>query len=140
MRERSRNGSKLFLTELMIAIFFFSVITAVCIQLFADAHVMSKRSRELTQAVNIASNVAEYYSVWNWEQDSWDEIFPEGKWSDDTWQIIYDEQWKPIEGEGSYMLEVVFGQEESLGVAHITLCDMTGNELYSLEVKRLCGE
>lgn len=140
MREQNRNGSKLFLTELMIAIFFFSIITAVCVQLFADAHMMSKRSQELTQAVNVAANAAEYYSVWDYDYDSWSTLFAEGKWDGDVWQISYDEQWQPCIDNGSYMLEMKIDQVDSLSTAYIIVTDNQQSELYSLEVKRAHGE
>ena len=140
MREHNRNGSKLFLTELMIAIFFFSIITAVCVQLFADAHVMSKKSEELTQSVNIASNVAEYYMVWDGEQDSWDEVFPAGKWEQSSWSIAYDDQWQPCSEGDSYLAEMKLEKSGRLQTAFIVVKDNQGNELYSLEVKRQMGD
>lgn len=140
MRERSHGGSKLFLTELIIAIFFFAVITAVCVQLFADAHVMSKRSGEITQSVNAAANAAEYYTVWDYNKDSWNELFPEGKWDKDKWQIYYDEQWQPCDGNGSYLMEMELRQEGIMHTSYIAVTDKQGTELYSLEVKRVHGE
>ena len=69
MRQREHNGAKLFLTELMISIFFFAVIAAICVQLFSEANAMSVQSEELVHSVNLASNVAEYYTVWDWQEE-----------------------------------------------------------------------
>lgn len=140
MRERSHNGSKLFLTELMIAIFFFAVVTAVCVQLFAEAHIMSVRSEALTQSVNAAANVAECYTVWDWQKESWEALFPEGSWVGETWQQSYDEAWQPCHEAGSYLLEMKVEQVGAFREAQIAVTDDRGQELYSLKTKRMYGE
>ena len=140
MRTRNSNGSKLFLTELMLSIFLFSVITAVCVQLFAESYTMSRRSENLTQAVNAAANVAECYNVWDLEQESWSAFFPHGSWNGETWQLFYDETWQPCEENGQYLLEMKLVKEDVFLKAHITVTDNQGDELYSLMTKRIDRE
>lgn len=140
MKTRNNSGSKLFLTELMLSIFLFSVITAVCVQLFADAYTMSRRSENLTQAVNAAANVAECYSIWDLQQESWDNLFPEGKKNRDTWMLSYDENWQPCQGDGTYLLEMKIIEEGAFLEAHIAVTDSQGDELYSLMTKRINRE
>lgn len=57
------NSSKtgLFLMELIIAILFFSLAGAVCIQLFVRSHIISNESVELNCSVLWAQNVAETF-------------------------------------------------------------------------------
>lgn len=57
-RSRARSSS-LFLMELILAILFFSVASAVCVEFFVKSHLMSRRSEELTHAVNECSSIAE---------------------------------------------------------------------------------
>lgn len=140
MRTRNNNGSKLFLTELMLSIFLFSVITAVCVQLFVEAYTMSRRSENLTQAVNAAANVAECFSVWDMEQESWSRFFPQGSWNQDTWQLLYDEAWQPCKENGQYLLEMKLVKEGAFHEAYITVTDNQGEELYSLMTKRINRE
>ena len=60
MKQRTRAGSRnLFLLELVISILFFSLASAVCIQLFAESYSKSKSARQLSQAANASSTVAE---------------------------------------------------------------------------------
>lgn len=57
-RSRARSSS-LFLMELILAILFFSVASAVCVEFFVKAHVMGRDSETLTHAVNECSGAAE---------------------------------------------------------------------------------
>lgn len=53
--------SSLFLMEMIIAILFFSLASAVCIQLFAKSHTLSKQTVNQNHAVIQAQNLAESY-------------------------------------------------------------------------------
>ena len=137
MRIQENRGSKLFLMELIISIFFFSVIVAICVQLFAGAHMMSVRSKELVQSVNLASNVAECYRTWDWKEESWEEIFPEGEWKGETWLIGYDKNWQPGGKQAQYMLEMGLDSQDELCGAQITVRDKAADRvIYELTVKR----
>mgnify|MGYP007123082756 CR=1 FL=1 len=57
-RSRARSSS-LFLMELILAILFFSVASAVCVEFFVKSHLMSQDSEKLTRAVNECSGAAE---------------------------------------------------------------------------------
>ena len=50
--QRHNNISSLFLLELILAVLFFSVASALCIQIFTKAHLMSQDARDLNFAVN----------------------------------------------------------------------------------------
>lgn len=140
MREQRDNSAKLFLTELMLAIFFFSLVTAFCVQLFVEAHAMSTESERLTKAVNAAANAAECYSSWDFQKESWQSIFPQGSWQAGGWCIAYDEQWQPCKEGGSYLLNMQLIQKDSLCEAHISVQDAQGRELYALDAKRVRGQ
>ena len=57
--QRHNNISSLFLLELILAVLFFSVASALCIQIFTKAHLMSQDARDLNFAVNEVSSMAE---------------------------------------------------------------------------------
>ena len=59
MQKTRKHGSSLFLLEVMIAILFFSVSSAICTQILVKAHMISNEAQELTQAVNACCNAAE---------------------------------------------------------------------------------
>lgn len=59
MRRRQHSKSGLFLIELMIAIAFFAVTTAVFLQVFVKSHAISQQADHLFHAQKTASCVAE---------------------------------------------------------------------------------
>ena len=61
--QRHNNTSSLFLLELILAVLFFFVASALCIQIFIKAHLMSQDARDLNFAVNEVSSIAEQISA-----------------------------------------------------------------------------
>jgi hypothetical protein len=59
------SGKNLLFAELIIVILFFSVASAGCVLLFAEAYSDGKQSRDLTEAVIIAQNTAELFKAAN---------------------------------------------------------------------------
>lgn len=57
-RNRARSSS-LFLMELILAILFFSVSSAVCVQFFVKSHLLSRDANALNHAVNECTGTAE---------------------------------------------------------------------------------
>lgn len=55
----------LFLMELIIAILFFSLASAICIQLFVKSHMISERSIALNHSILLAQNTAEIFYATN---------------------------------------------------------------------------
>ena len=62
MYTKTTSKSALFLMELIIAIFFFSLASAVCIQLFVKAHLMGTSNTNKNHALLWAQNIAETYT------------------------------------------------------------------------------
>ena len=61
MHER-KSSSSLFLMELIIVLFFFLLTAAICIQVFARAHSISRSSLELSHAQSLCASAAEVFS------------------------------------------------------------------------------
>ena len=59
MNRTSNNRSGLFLLEIMIAILFFAMVSAVCLRSFARAHTLSQEASDMNQAMSHIENVAE---------------------------------------------------------------------------------
>ena len=68
--QRHNNTSSLFLLELILAVLFFSVASALCIQIFTKAHLMSQDARDLNFAVNEVSSMAEQISAGTLHSDT----------------------------------------------------------------------
>ena len=62
MKKLSSSRSSLLLMELILAILFFALASAICLQLFVKASLLSRDTQELDQAVRCASSAAELLS------------------------------------------------------------------------------
>lgn len=129
-KNRARSSS-LFLMELILAILFFSVASAVCVQFFVKSHLLNLDSNALTHAVNECSGVAEVITTTDSLTDGLSLLqaqYPEGRYPDlnvlddlikslvpsdvlveknGTIQIYYDEAFAPCaEPSAAYTLDI----------------------------------
>ena len=120
--QRHNNTSSLFLLELILAVLFFSVASALCIQIFTKAHLMSQDARDLNFAVNEVSSMAE-------------------QMADDSLQdaaAYYDSSYASCEkADAVYVLTVHYEPEDTLLKAHISMDTVADNRnIYTLDVTK----
>lgn len=82
------NKTSLFLMELIIALLFFALASAVCIQVFVKAKNINDDTVELTNAAIVASNIAETYRSQRLEE--YYQVDKDG-------YIYFDKEWKVVE-------------------------------------------
>lgn len=118
------NGSRIFMTELMFSILFFIIVSAICVQCFATAYGTSRDAKEITGAVNVATNAAEKYLT-----NSGFEGFTE----------YYDGNWQRVEDKGAYKATAIVTEAESTKSCqslHIVVATADDKEIYSLVVEK----
>lgn len=120
--QRHNNTSSLFLLELILAVLFFSVASALCIQIFTKAHLMSQDARDLNFAVNEVSSMAE-------------------QMPDDSLQDAadyYDSSYASCKkADAVYVLTVHYEPEDTLLKAHISMDTIADNRnIYALDVTK----
>lgn len=123
MKQRSRaNTSSLFLLEFILAILFFSVASAFCVQIFVKSHLLSKDAQDLNFAVNEVCNTA--------EQISSNSDTP----ADTT--VYYDDSYKPCKKDNAaYRLSTHFQDNQTLLSADITMKSLSDERtIYTLTV------
>ena len=120
--QRHNNTSSLFLLELILAILFFSVASALCIQIFTKAHLMSQDARDLNFAVNEVSSMAEQ--------------MPDDSLQDAA--AYYDSSYASCEkADAVYVLTVHYEPEDTLLKAHISMDTIADNRnIYTLDVTK----
>ena len=120
--QRHNNTSSLFLLELILAILFFSVASALCIQIFTKAHLMSQDARDLNFAVNEVSSMAEQ--------------MPDDSLQDSA--AYYDSSYASCEkADAVYVLTVHYEPEDTLLKAHISMDTIADNRnIYTLDVTK----
>lgn len=149
--QRHNNTSSLFLLELILAVLFFSVASALCIQIFTKAHLMSQDARDLNFAVNEVSSMAEQISAGTLHPataassddtaaSSGDTASdPSTQISNDAWQgdtAYYDSSYASCEkADAVYVLTVHYEPEDTLLKAHISMDTIADNRnIYTLDV------
>ena len=118
------NGSRIFMTELMFSILFFIIVSAICVQCFATAYAKSKDAKEMTGAVNVASNAAEEYLT-----TSGFEGYTE----------YFDENWQEVADKGAYKATAIITEPEtsnSCQSLRIVVATSDDREIYSLVVEK----
>ena len=151
--QRHNNISSLFLLELILAVLFFSVASALCIQIFTKAHLMSQDARDLNFAVNEVSSMAEQMSAGTLHSDtapSSDDTVassgdtasdPSTQMPDDSLQdaaAYYDSSYASCEkADAVYVLTVHYEPEDTLLKAHISMDTVADNRyIYTLDVTK----
>ncbi|MEE0818378.1 MAG: hypothetical protein UIK35_07385 [Coprococcus catus] len=144
--QRHNNTSSLFLLELILAVLFFSVASALCIQIFTKAHLMSQDARDLNFAVNEVSSMAEQISAGTLHSDtaaSSDDTAsdPSTQMPDDSLQdaaAYYDSSYASCEkADAVYVLTVHYEPEDTLLKAHISMDTVADNRnIYTLDVTK----
>lgn len=140
MHRRNRaKSSSLFLLELILAILFFSVASAVCIQLFVKSHLLSRDAELLNHAVAECSGIAELITVSEdmaGAMDALCKLYPDALRKEQQVLLYYNEAFEACPpGAESTVLTVDFRQENQMLVASLTLREASGEaDIYSLSV------
>ena len=103
MRSRPVKRSSLFLLELIIAILFFSMASAVCVRFFVKSHTLSQDTGNLNRAVNLVSGQAELFLA---QEDYARYMEEDGAVLEETeeraeYRTYYDEEWKACGAENA---------------------------------------
>ena len=111
MRKAPAKRSNLFLLELILAIFFFALAGAVCLQLFVQARTLSRQTHARNQALVCAKNVSALFEA---GEGSFSEIlreYPDARQEDSLLTIYYDEEWQPCaQGQETYLLTLTLSE------------------------------
>jgi len=130
-----RSKSGLFLMELIIAITFFAVASAICIQLFAAAHTMSSRSIGIQMAVANAQSAAESFKMTDGDMDTMAGLLG-ATLAEGRLVVEFDENWAPT-ASGRYRMVVEADFTIIPAAATIVVTDEAlERELYSITVRR----
>jgi len=136
---KMKSRTSLVLMELIICILFFSLASAVCVQLFVKAHTTSAETRELNNAINIAQSICEVMKGTDGSIESVEQYFENASGDDDYFVILYDSDFKETDDydKAAYAADVTIDRISrlyNLEVKVIKLPDC--NVIYSLDSSR----
>ena len=128
MERTPAKRSSRFLLELMIAILFFCLASAVCVQIFVKAHTTSRETQELNTALEKVSGYTE--------------LFLADALTEDT-EVFYDADWQECsKDEASYEIVIRVEPDGKLLHGTFTVQRLSGEqpeEIYSVETDRMTG-
>lgn len=142
-------SSNLFLLELILAILFFSLASAVCVQFFVKSHILSRDAQRLNHAVNACSGIAEIVNTSGGTEDAVNVIttlYPDssvtaseenGDMPSVSVRVFYDEAFMPCaEADSFYVLQAVLWEQGKMLTAGMTIGEEANEEpIYDLTVK-----
>lgn len=132
--------SSLFLMELIIAILFFSLASAVCIQLFARSHLLSRETVDQNNAITQAQNLAETWYAADGSLDAMLQMLQNGVPSEDGTGVftLYDEEWNILSADVrsgiSYVAELALrpnAPEDGLAYADVAVYSLSASCVWS---------
>lgn len=131
----NKSKTSLVLMELIITILFFSLASAVCVQLFVNAHLVAKDTKKLNAAINITQSISEVMKGCSGSLKEIQEYFPSASGDDDYFVVYYDENFKETEDfeNASYAADVTVTSVGRLYNMDVTLLQLSDyQEIYSL--------
>ena len=132
-KSRARSSS-LFLMELIFAILFFSVASAVCVEFFVKAHLLSRDSDALSRAVNECAGAAEIICTSNGLPEGVDLLAAETA----EVRLYYDDSFAACGQEtAAYVLDIHMEQAERMIEATLEMREGSGGQEAESSVYRL---
>ncbi|MBQ3796326.1 MAG: hypothetical protein II842_08570 [Butyrivibrio sp.] len=103
MNTQENSRTSLFLMELIIVILFFALASAICLRLFAGAHLMAENDRNLNHALIWSQNLSESFygskgrihQMLNQYPDAF--ISLSDNETDGSIVLFFDEEWKQVD-------------------------------------------
>ncbi|MGN0399779.1 MAG: hypothetical protein ACI4EO_06590 [Blautia sp.] len=141
MKERTLAHSSLFLMELILAVLFFSLGSAVCVQVFVNASLTSRAAKEESLGALLTSSAAEVLSGTDGTLESFQVFFPQCTKVNGKWKIPYDKAGKPCtpKDDAVYFLVIQctepHAEESYMRNAAICFENTKGACLYHLDIR-----
>ena len=125
--------------ELIIAICFFAVASAICVQLFAHAHSLSQRSMGIQMAVLNAQSVAEGFRGLGGDVEALASLWQVSA-NDGSFTAWFDEDWTNVAHDSRYRMVVAVDVLAVPAIIDINVTDtLLETVLYSTRISRYLG-
>lgn len=136
MHSRATSKTSLFLMELIIVILFFSLASAVCVQLFAKSHLLSQENRKQNESIVWVQNISESFLASYDDTNALLTLFPGSILVDNCLTIYLDSDFETTEdANSSYTIKTTFSQSASMKYAKIVIWDReSSTKLQSLDL------
>ena len=134
MMQKRHSRTGLFMTELILVLFFFSIAAAVCLQVYGKTSLMSEKSKKLRLALNSTENLVQLLKSDAADMDGLTEYVPYVETGEPA-VLYYDQEGITCSREEAYYsVELSLEDGEGLYTADLISRDLSGEEIYSLTV------
>ncbi len=135
MHTQHNTRSSLFLIELIIAILFFSLGSAICVQAFVKAHTLTAQAQDLSFASSTVSSAASALKYTDGAPDQFRDFFPGAAFDGDDISVCYDGSYAACEAaDAVYTLRIHTGPIDGGRSATIRMDDRDGTAIYELQL------
>lgn len=139
MHKQHSSKSTLFLMELVVVIFFFSICAAICVNVFGSAQMMAKDSYNLSNAVMAARSAASCYKAADGDLAQTAALL-DGVQDGTRCAIYYDGQWQQADAPAQNGFTVQIEAQQQPGEAVIVVQDRKRDTaIFELPVKTAGG-
>lgn len=123
MFKQQSSKYSLFLMELIIVIFFFTIASAVCVQLYAEAHILSSSTRDLNISITKVEGAAEVIKSSPVNPDAaLLSAFNKSILSEQTLKVGYNKDWESCAlNEALYIMSIDWRQKDQMLYATIRM-------------------
>lgn len=135
MKSKASSGSSLLLLEMMISILFFSMVAAVCVQVFVKAHLTAQDAENLSRAQSYASSGAELLGGKPDEEVA----ALLGGVVEDSGKIVvyYDKDWSVCSPQSAaFQMEIHTGEADGMKTGEIQVRKQEGESLFELSARK----
>ena len=140
MSIKTTSKSSLFLMELIISILFFSLSSAVCIQLFVKAHNLDLETTTQNHGVLCAQNIAEEFLGVDGDSTALGDLFSYEETASDTssMNIYFNKKWDECPKDSAiYTASIAFETKPSLLNANISIQEISQTAtIYELTISK----
>lgn len=137
MHKQHAPKATLFLMELVIVIFFFSICAAICVNMFGSAQQMADDSENLSRAVVEARSAASCYKAADGDLEKTAYLL-DGVQLDDSAAVYFDEAWNKTADSENAQFAVQLKQRTNPGEADVYILQLnkaSDNIIFSISVK-----
>lgn len=112
MKKNYKTGPHLFFIEFLIVLFFFLIISTVCLRIFVQAHNITRNANALSWASSYAASVAEILEGSDGSAPALQAAYPDAEFSfgEDTFTMVlsFNSDFEPcLPADSSYLLTAV---------------------------------
>lgn len=135
MKRHTKAGANLFFLEFIIVLFFFLIVSTICIQVFVHAHLVTEKAEAISHAQTLASSIAEVLEGTDGSAEALGQFFPDAVLEEDRLTFSFDQDFAACPPEDAfYTVTAKLESDDRRKGAVITAADRNQETFFELPV------